>query len=1427
MQSPPPKPKSEHRSSWGLPLNMTRSSNRHDGSSRHSKDSTPTPTIQGSRAATTTSSEAVPSLENPISDDLGGRASGARVSEDISRQLTPVTTTMIRQVTQEQHPEPSRQLQDDDAVSDLDDRDALAIPTPTSKSQPSGNAFNAASITEEAVQDEIPPKERHVSLESQKTVSSLSVPIDLFSKSERSNSDDAHFYDASEEPSDINNDWVMVSPNQESKEALSHDDPVIVIRDEQQVELELPKPVVSPTTSIINRPRGSSYEVPSPPISAKSQTITAASPPASSFAPSKMTESFISPAPQISPLEDNVSSLPANLPQTEADKSSSTTSFLPPIRRTSTFGLGFGSRKAKHRFAIEDEDNETTSPDVQPTLVVPVTIQNVMSSQSARPEEHHLPTTEEIHNIPSAEHQELQQASPPRSLPHSQPTTETPLVQNQPFPSGNVYSQANQKSIEQSSSSRAVAARQSQGPMWANRPPLTQGGSSSVGQRNLPVLRDSPQPPISPPRAADVLQRPEFRESQVEWRPNRPKATPAPALPITSSDWKEMDLPPPRNSWDPQSEREISAPPQINNPGEEEEYDEKPSRTVPIVQQRPYEQPPSSAQRYPELFRPGQTGTDVPRGSIDLPAQYYQAPIPRGAAFLPRQQTNEYQLPGVGPPEPPRSSGTRRSSGFLRDIVSRTSSRERRSNSISRDHTLSRGNEYADSIAPSDGAQDRQRKRSSFFGALYHGSTSGLGTPASHESVIAHNSTSTTDLVVTPPSQPSPVLRQERKKSLFSGSHLADPRSKPKKLERASTSTTGTNESSKKNRFSGLGGLFSKSSQSTKATVEPRPQATRELSQHERQPLESPLLIPAKSNKPPAAISQTRSPSQSRNVLSKLTHSNTSNSSPLKESKQRRSSASGLLNGFMGRKTNGTERGSDDSRSQGSASQLGQQPVLLSQTYTDLQQQEQALVTPPTQVQHPAKSRPSAQGIPVDNRAVSTPERGRRINREPAPYVEPQYDSVPIPSGYSLVRGDGSLLVESAYDPRGLGRPQYAPSPIRGTYSNNIIPNQPQTLAYGSGQQHFASRSQQSYPAVVQQNRQPNQQKPILNALETYQSYTSHATRLSREDLLARSPPKSIEGQQRPYQISLPGGDDDEDERPVILQKDPVAQSSHAPTIKQSKNDPIQRLQQPTLRHPASPAGYPLPDDTVFSPVNPGVNDIPPPPPPKWPSHLDYQHKMGHERQQSLTQSLSTMDIDLDRSNTRRTAVSAVSGFSGPPMQSGLNVPGKDFDVGRSDSGHGGGRALNMSSPSPSPPSPMRTPQRGVSPEGNTVSDDIRTTEVRLPSGHEEDLYNASPRLPKPVPTNGNGNTDHYHQNGTASSVPLSDGKENQKVKGIATQFPKTYFDPRVPEEKIPTYTQNQLSTQEDEPIATMSATSYPGQEWNPYAGAGWDEADD
>jgi hypothetical protein len=139
----------------------------------------------------------------------------------------------------------------------------------------------------------------------------------------------------------------------------------------------------------------------------------------------------------------------------------------------------------------------------------------------------------------------------------------------------------------------------------------------------------------------------------------------------------------------------------------------------------------------------------------------------------------------------------------------------------------------------------------------------------------------------------------------------------------------------------------------------------------------------------------------------------------------------------------------------------------------------------------------------------------------------------------------------------------------------------------------------------------------------------------------------------------------------------------------------------------------------------------------------------------------------------------------------------------------------------------MRTPQRGVSPEGNTVSDDIRTTEVRLPSGHEEDLYNASPRLPKPVPTNGNGNTDHYHQNGTASSVPLSDGKENQKVKGIATQFPKTYFDPRVPEEKIPTYTQNQLSTQEDEPIATMSATSYPGQEWNPYAGAGWDEADD
>jgi len=221
------------------------------------------------------------------------------------------------------------------------------------------------------------------------------------------------------------------------------------------------------------------------------------------------------------------------------------------------------------------------------------------------------------------------------------------------------------------------------------------------------------------------------------------------------------------------------------------------------------------------------------------------------------------------------------------------------------------------------------------------------------------------------------------------------------------------------------------------------------------------------------------------------------------------------------------------------------------------------------------------------------------------------------------------------------------------------------------------------------------------------------------------------------------------------------------------------------------------------------------------------------------------MDIDLDRSNTRRTAVSAVSGISDPhnPIQSvrgSLNVPGKN------GSGHDegeGGQNVSVMRSSPTPPSPMgATPEREVSPEPTPRGDQIKTTDlhIRPSSGSGEDLYNASPRMPKtvqfPSPSRAgqeyeNSNFRHS-ENGQIKRVvsESASGRAGGKVnEGLLDRRGGSERGRRLrsaQEEKIligENGEEIEVEIDENEP-PSMSATSYPGQEWNPYAAGGWDE---
>ncbi|PMD46847.1 hypothetical protein L207DRAFT_562081 [Hyaloscypha variabilis F] len=1517
-ETPPPKPKAEkpekpekeRRSSWGLPLSLPRSSGRPD--SRPSKDSTPNATPERSRVQPDMildRSLTAPQLPPLASDPSLGSMSGALPAVDSPLRGEPSLSQEVLGV--------------DDAAVEEESRDTLNVPAPIGKYQPSWDPFNATPIAEEEgfQYEERPNPPRQLSSESAPRQTSLTVPRDSISKSDRSNSSDAHFYDAHEEQAE--NDWVMVP----DKDVVVKDQTKAGEEVRPDVEADPKESSDAPVTSILNRPRGSSYGVPSPPPSARSATFATSSSPAPTSPPARQTSpAQVQTAPLAStalatvtaPVQPQPDVTPTVQPEQQAP------GILPPIRRTSTFGLSLASKKVRQkRFPIEEDDDDEREPVPQQKALehheAEIAVGAGAAAGIAAAAHHEQKKDIEVPAPKPSEILASKPAKPQVYLPTqpSQPTTtaiksaldipvqtpQSPVAKSprQPVPPIDTTVQ-HQAPVSQASTIARPPLMQAGSSEYSSpstRPPLDQAGSSEYSQRtvtSIPLPQQQPQqqpPRFGPSRPGDVAFRPQNVESShVEWKPNRPKAAPAPAPVSASSTWgKEQDMgPPPRNSMDAQSHRRQNSYDGQRTRGYSgssqsygknlEDYGDKTPYVASPIQQKPFEQPPSAAQRYPELFRPENQSPSLPRDSEDLPAHYYQEPLGR-AAFLPRHQTNEYQLPGVGPPEETLPTPTKRGSGFFRDIggrLSRGSSRER-GGSISRDTPIQspsrpfqdRATEYAESEI-SDAAVEQKKRRSGFFSGMKRNSTSGLGAPVSQESVIAHppssQMASRTDLLATP--QQSPVTQHERKRSIF-GSHSAEPKTKTNRLVRVSTGNSGSNsgapnsapvdKSEKKQRFSGLSGkLFGKSSPASKEQVQERPQATRELPYADRQPLESPGLSPGMSLQIPAQA-QTPSPqappSQPRTILSRFNSSSPSPSprqEAKQESKSRKASTSGILGGLMGRRPQQQERmGSDSSRSGGgSQSNLVPHALPAAQTYSDLQQQEQQQLqaqqqyqTLPPQVRPPQQKRAQPpRDIQFQDPSIPTPDRGRRVSREP------QYDQVPIPGGYDLVRGQGAMVAPSGYDPRGYNVQQADPR-----YTQQVDPRyaQPRAQGFYNQPQGYPQQDIHQY-----QNGPPGgpvrQPKPNLSPIETYNSATR---RLSREDLLARSPPKSPEGQQRPYQLSLP---DEDEARPAPLPKDiPIFPTPPSAL----KHDAIQRLQQPTLRHPESPAGYPLPDDTVFSPINPIASQLPPPPAPRWPGPQSSVHTPRHERVDSLTQSLSTMDIDLQRSNTRRTAVSAVSGISDPqhPLsihsaRGSLNVPGRNGHSHLLDEETvtgGVDRHTSVLRSSPSPPSPMGS--REVSPEPSENGhvgereeggDRIKNTtlEVKNPNGSGEDLYSASPRLPKVerFPSDASKDTDRAatSSKGVAlDSIDTSDGlglrgaeEETQPVtsglgRGQGSTIRREVLR-QAQGEKIPVDEEGQeidVPVDENAP-PSMSATSYPGQEWNPYAAGGWEEYD-
>ncbi|KAB8298959.1 hypothetical protein EYC80_001107 [Monilinia laxa] len=315
----------------------------------------------------------------------------------------------------------------------------------------------------------------------------------------------------------------------------------------------------------------------------------------------------------------------------------------------------------------------------------------------------------------------------------------------------------------------------------------------------------------------------------------------------------------------------------------------------PLIPSLPFESPPSSAQRYPELF--GGAAVDI-RDDHKMSGRYYQARQGPSDAFIPRQQTDEPQ--GASPPQDsqePTGHRRRRSSDLVNRGMNfvRSISRERRgsvsrerkgsisreqSGSVSRDEPIS----PIDTFATPPSRDDRRNVRGSgFWGNFDITGQQPFNSPIGRESMVAHYSGSQSDFMASPydsPRTPGSVLNPNPT--------LEAPRSKI--LGRSTTTMgKGLQKDDKKSRLGGLSGIFSRSPKGDGSVLFKPKRATTDLSSFGPRSgtLSSPQYQPQVQQE--VNIDHKRRPSQPLNFFSKFNPSTSlqKNENPRQDKKDR------------------------------------------------------------------------------------------------------------------------------------------------------------------------------------------------------------------------------------------------------------------------------------------------------------------------------------------------------------------------------------------------------------------------------------------------------------------------------------------------------------------------------------------------------------
>lgn len=454
---------------------------------------------------------------------------------------------------------------------------------------------------------------------------------------------------------------------------------------------------------------------------------------------------------------------------------------LPPIRRSSTFGLS-KAKKAKERFPLEagDDDSLLSGPWSQPAI--PEQLQHLEADLSDDSRQADVrPAKVAPQSVPSGAQHDADVGA--AALATHRPAAEYPPTEAQPpqHPTGLHGADTQTQDLAQRS---APAIRQQGTPQ--NMGQAAQGGNG--------IHRPAPVGPVGPWKLEESY----LSEPLNQVSRNR-SGTGGSQSPVFYGFDKETGLPSPIPPG-PGGPQGPQGPP----------FGQIPSRP------RASDTPPSSAQRYPDLFapRPGQQ-PGRPQG----PGQHGPNMF-RENMMNPRGHGTDYEIAGVGPPGEERGR-KKRNSGIFKDIgnkIARATSRERRSSIADQRPTPAdiRGDGASESSFGQDGFQEKKKRRSSFLQTLGGGGRTSMDQGSERPSVsgLQRSQTDMNMMASRPDSQ------SDRKKSFFSGLAAAQ-----QKLvagaSRQSFTGTRPDESTedvsqtmpKKKRFSDISKVFRRSQQ--------------------------------------------------------------------------------------------------------------------------------------------------------------------------------------------------------------------------------------------------------------------------------------------------------------------------------------------------------------------------------------------------------------------------------------------------------------------------------------------------------------------------------------------------------------------------------------------------------------------------------------